>query len=187
MTLFEYLAIAFSLLFSFSVMRLVSGLPHAVRRGRRYWIHLSFVCLQLFATVLIFWLFWSLRTVVWNFPAFMLVLTSPGLIYYNACTLIPENPSAIESWSDYYYSVRTRYFIGISCWMLAAATISTVVLELPLLHPARGAQAAFFAAGVVGATSASPRVHAGLVVLVVLLLLVTVPTVALWPDSFMPP
>ena len=37
MTLFEYLAIAFSLVLSFSAMRLVAGLPYAAHPNRRYW------------------------------------------------------------------------------------------------------------------------------------------------------
>jgi len=34
-TLFEYLAIAFSLVFSFAAVRLVGGLPYALEPGRR--------------------------------------------------------------------------------------------------------------------------------------------------------
>ena len=36
MTLFEYLAIAFSLVFSFAAVRLVGGLPAALARGRGF-------------------------------------------------------------------------------------------------------------------------------------------------------
>ena len=97
MTLFEYLAIAFSLVLSLSGMRLVAGLPHAIQAGRRYWVHLCFVCWQLVLTVMIFWLFWTFRSVNWNFVTFALVLASPSLIYFNACTLIPESPSSVES------------------------------------------------------------------------------------------
>ena len=172
MTLFEYLAIAFSLLFSFSAMRIVGGLPHATHGSGRYWIHLCFACFQLLLTVLIFWLFWTFRNVAWTLPTFLLVLTSPGLLYYNACTLIPENPAAVESWHDYYYFVRRRYFIGLSCWVLAIITISTIVLDLPLLHPLRVGHVALLSAGVVGAVSANPRVHANLVVFVLALLLI---------------
>ena len=107
MTLFEYLAIAFSLVFSFCGARLVSGLPHAVRQDRRYWVHLCFVVWQLFVTVFIFWVFWSFRNVNWNFPTFAIVLTSPGLVYFNACTLVPENPSSVESWRD---TIRIDFF-----------------------------------------------------------------------------
>ena len=187
MTLFEYLAIAFSLVFSFSGMRLVGGLPHAVQSSRRYWIHLSFVCIQLLATVLVFWLFWSFRNVAWNFPTFLLALASPGLIYFNACTLIPENPSAVESWRDYYYSVRRRYFIGVSCWILVVATISTVVLQFPFLHPARVPQAVFLALGVVGAVSESHRVHAGIVLLLLALTLFVALTLGFRPGPFATP
>jgi hypothetical protein len=186
MTLFEYLAIAFSLVFSFAGMRLVGGLPHAVQRRRRYWVHLSIVCFQLLATVMVFWLFWSFRTVEWTFPTFLLALASPVLLYFNACTIVPENPSAVESWRDYYYSVRTRYFFGLSCWVVAVAIISTVVLGLPLLHPGRAAQAALLAAGVTGVLSSNERVHAGLVLFFLLASIVLASTLAFQPGSFTP-
>ena len=41
MTLFEYLAIAFSLVFSFIAARLVAGLPHALDSSRRYFVYLE--------------------------------------------------------------------------------------------------------------------------------------------------
>ena len=184
MTQFEYLAIAFSLVLSFSGLRLVGGLPHAVQPGRRYWIHLFFVCLQLVATVAIFWGFWSFRDVTWTLPAFMLILVNPGLIYYNACTLIPENPWAVESWHAYYYSVRRRYFVVFACWCLAAATITTVVFQMPLVHPVRAAQAAFFVVGVAGAVSASERVHAIIVFLTLLIFLLAMLAMGFRPDAF---
>ena len=108
MTIFEYLAISFSLVFSFTAMRLLAGLPYAVRRERVYWVHFSFVCVQLILTVVIFWAFWSYRDTEWTLPRFLLALGSPALIYFNACTLIPENPGAIESWREYFDSVLRK-------------------------------------------------------------------------------
>ena len=186
MTLFEYLAIAFSLLFSFSAMRLISGLPHAVRPGRRYWIHLCLLAWQLFVTVFIFWAFWSFRTVTWNFPLFVLVLASPGLVYYNACTLVPENPSSIASWRDYFQSVRMRYFVGVTCWGLALVAISTVALRMPLLHPGRGIQAVTVIVGITGALSANHRVQAGIVLLLISVSIFVSFTLGLRPGSFTP-
>ncbi len=186
MTLFEYLAIAFSLVFSFSGMRLVGGLLHAVQQQRRYWIHLCFVFWQLMATVFGFWAFWSFRSVEWNFPTFVLVLVSPGLIYYNACALVPENPEAVESWRDYYYSVRKRYFAGVSCWALAALTISAVI-GMPLADPARGVQAVFLAAALVGVSSANERVQAGIALCLLLLTLLVMFSLGFRPGSFAPP
>ncbi len=186
MTHFEYLVIAFALLLSFAGMRLIGGLPHAVQSGRRYWVHILFICWQLLITIGIFWVFWTFRNVNWNFPTFLLVLASPGLIYYNACILIPENPSAVESWHAYYYSVRRRYFVGVSCWGLVVATISTVALGMPLLHPARGLQAATLVVGVTGALSASHRVQAGIAVFVLTFSVFISLTLGLQPGSFAP-
>jgi hypothetical protein len=95
-------------------------------------------------------------------PRFLLVLGSPGLIYFNVCTLVPDNPSAIESWHAYYYAVRRRYFLGVLCWAVFVTTSATVVLEMPWTHPGRLLQAAWFVAGVVGARFSSVRVHAGI-------------------------
>lgn len=187
MALFDYLAIAFSVLFALAGTRLVGGLPHAVESLRRYWIHLGFVCFQLLITVAVFWIFWSFRTVVWTFPMFLLVLASPGLIYYNACTLIPENPSAVESWRDYYYAVRRRYFIGLSCWIVTATVISTIVLQIPFAHPARASQVGFLAAGLVGAVSANERVHSVLVLFFLLSSLLAIFTFLLRPGVLATP
>jgi hypothetical protein len=187
MTLFEYLAIAFSLVFSFAGMRLVGGIPHALQPSRRYWVHFVIVCLQLMATVIIFWNFFSFRNVTWTLPTFLLVLASPGLIYHNACALIPEDPSAVESWHAYYYSVRRRYFVGVICWALAIFAIATVVFRMPLLHPARAAQAAFFVVGVVGLASASERVHAGIVLLILLLIPILILSIGIRPGALAAP
>ena len=186
MTHFEYLVIAFALLLSFAGMRLIGGLPHAVQSGRRYWVHILFICWQLLITVGIFWVFWTFRNVNWNFPTFLLVLASPGLIYYNACILIPENPSAVESWHAYYYSARRRYFVGVILWGLALTVISTVVLHIPALHPARIAHAALLLSGALGLASSSHRVHASIALFNLALFLLLGFTVAFRPDVLAP-
>ena len=122
----------------------------------------------------------------WNFPTFVLVLASPGLIYFNACTLIPENPASVESWRDYFLSVRKRYFVGVTCWALALATISTVALAMPLLHQGRGVQAGLLLGGVVGAISESHRVQAGVAVFLLALTALIALALGLEPDYLAP-
>ena len=88
MTLFEYLAIAFSLILSFAALRLIGGLPYAADPNRRYWVHLVFVCNHLAVVALVFWNLWSFRNATWTLPKFLIVLIIPGLIYFLACALI---------------------------------------------------------------------------------------------------
>jgi len=118
MTLFEYLA-------------LLAGLPYAAQPGRRYWVHLVHVCGVLVLAVNVFWIFWSYKDASWTLPKFWLVLANPGLMYFNACTLIPEHASAINEWRGYYYSVRQRYFIGVTVWVFLVSCAATFILEMP--------------------------------------------------------
>ena len=157
MTLFEYLAIAFSLVFSFTAMRLISGLPHAFDRERRYWIHLFYVGFNLFLTTAAFWAFWNFRDVSWSLPRFLLVLTATGLLYFLACLLVPESPSLVESWRDYFHSIRRRYFVGTGAYILVGVIMSTLLIGLPWNHPARALQLYALTGAVMGTAFSGER------------------------------
>ena len=159
MNLFEYLSIAYSLVFSFAAIRLVAGLPHAVASTRRYYVHISHVFLILFATVTLFWGFWSFRDLQWNLFRFISLLAGPGLVYFLACTLIPDEPSSVSSWRHYFYSVRRPYFIGLCLWVLLQIMNTTLLLKMPVLHPFRVVQLLILAMGVVGSATDNPTIQ----------------------------
>ncbi len=162
MTLFEYLAIAFSLVFSFTALRIVGGLTHALSAKSRYWVHTTQTVATLLMVTGVFWAFWSYREVQWTYPKFLLALSSPGALYFLATTLIPNDPSIVRSWRDYYFSIRIRLFSAYGSWAVVTAMLSTFVLEMPIAHPARLGQIATLAIAIVGVTSKHPRVHAAL-------------------------
>ena len=168
MTLFEYLAIAFSLVFSFAALRLVSGLPYALDPDRRYWIHLCHVFILLVATATVFWTFWSFREVQWNWFLFLSALAGPGIVYYLACALIPENPSEITSWRDHFHAVRRRYFLGVCVWFVVVSVNATLFVGIPLVHPIRGVYLLVLAGGIAGASSDSTRVQVAIILSAVL-------------------
>lgn len=159
MTLFEYISIAYSLVFSFAALRLVAGLPHAIDQNRRYAVHLGHVFVLMFAVAAVFWAQWSARDLEWTFPLFLMRLAGPGILYYLACTLIPDEPSAVESWQSYFFTIRMRFFGGVCIWALIMATNSTVLLGTPLNHPARLIQLGVLATGVLGLLTDSPPAH----------------------------
>jgi hypothetical protein len=166
MTLFEYLAAAYTLLLSFAVARLVFGLPSAIHQDRRYWVHLVFVAGFAFLLAALFWGFWSFRDVAWTFPRFLLVLSAPVLALLMASTLIPGSPDNVESWREFYYSVRLTYF---SAWIVLSFLLvitSTVLVDMPFTHPARLAELVVAAMGVVGVLSSNPRVHGAMAICV---------------------
>jgi len=157
--LFEYLSIAYSLVFSFALIRLVAGLPLAFDASRRYWVHIVHVCLGVFAALSLFWTHWSSREVEWTFPAFLLNLAGPGMIYFLSCALIPDEPSSVQSWRDYFFSARRRYFGGLCAWAALMVVNTTIFFGVPLLHPVRIVQVGIMALGLAGLASDHPRTH----------------------------
>ena len=168
MVLFEYIAIAFSLVFSFTVLRLVSGLPYSARPGRTYWVHLLFLLAFLLWVVNAFWAFWSYHDVEWTYLRYIVALSSPAAQYYVAVILVPSEPAEVTSWRDYYFSVRRRAFIGFGVLALVSEMTTTVLLGLPLDHPARLGGLGNLVAAIVGFGFEDPRVHGGLAVVALL-------------------
>jgi hypothetical protein len=96
---------------------------------------------------------------------------------------MPEQASTIDSWRSHYYSVRRRFFLGLVALGVCVSVGVTVVLDLPLLHPARITQFAAMTLGTLGAVSSSPRVHAALALLACFVSAVAGSTVFLEPGS----
>ena len=183
MSLFEYLSIAFSLVFSFAAVRLLGGLPHAMAQNRWYWVHLAAILLLLVRVMGVFWALWSYQEVIWSFPKFMLVMTIPGTLYFMCVTMVPENPGNIMSWYDYYYSVRVRYYAGMCLFALAIVVSTTVLLNMPWDHPARIAHLLFFIIGVVGVSTANPRVHEGIAIVLLVAMIFLAVNIIFQPGS----
>lgn len=160
MTHFEYLAMAFGLFFTLAALRLIGGLPYALDAARRYWVHSAATLMILIAGTATFWNFWSLQDVSWTFLRFVLALLIPALLYFNAATLIPENPSSVGSWEEHYVQYRMRFFLGLVLWAVAASVSDIVNAGAPLVTPIRGFHGLVVAFGVTGAVFSSHKVHA---------------------------
>ena len=159
MTLFEYLAIAFSLVFTLAAIRIAGGLPHAIIAQRRYWLHLLLVINLLYYVIALFWNFWSFRVVEWNQYYFIMTLSIPGLIYTSVAIAIPDNPSRVRSWRDHYFEVSRRVYSTLRIGMVMAIVVNMTVLGQSWTHPSRFFQAAFLCLyGVLVATN-KPKVH----------------------------
>ena len=174
MTQFEYLAIAFSLLYSLAALRIIGGLSEAFETETRSLPHLALSLVHLFLVAVSFWVFWSLRDADWTFIGFLVALLIPGALYYCSTVLIPAEPESVASWRDHHLEVRNRWYLGLALWAVGAALSATVNLGMGLAHPARGIHALALAVGLAGGLSRSERVHRGLVALLVVLSVVTV-------------
>ncbi|HEY8122071.1 MAG TPA: hypothetical protein VII78_12195 [Myxococcota bacterium] len=168
MTLFEYLAVSFSVVLSLAVVRILGGISDVFARGRIYWVHALWVVHQLLFVTFDWWNIWSYRDVAWNYASFLAVIANPSLVYYQAAALVPASTAGVQSWREHFYRSRRQFFGSWVAWALLVMFNSSVILSLPLQHPARISQVAALAITLVGVSTARPSVHAVLALLMAL-------------------
>ncbi len=159
LTLFEFISVAYSLVLSFAVVRLLGGVSDVFAPGRRYWIHCAWLCLQILGVLVAWWTFWSYRTIEWNVFRFLLIIAGPGLVYLQASALIPPDPSSVDCWKDHYYRTRGLMFGAGAIWLALLGIHSYVLLDFPLLHSRRALNVVFIAGMTVAAVSGRKSVH----------------------------
>lgn len=110
MTLFEYVAVAASLVCSFAAAHLLGGLAAVLRPDRRYWVHAIWVANIIFGICLAWWFFWSYREVGWDYLRFLMALSPLAILYVVASLIIPADPDSVPSWQQHYFDIRVRFF-----------------------------------------------------------------------------
>ena len=183
MTLFEYVAVAASLICSFAAVRLLGGVAPTLRPEVRYWVHAAWVLFLLFLLSIQWWFFWAYRDVEWDYARFVLALSPLGLLYIQSTIVVPSDAARVKSWRVHYFAIRPRIF-GIGLAMLAAMVLCTVVLlGHPALHWRRvlpGSMAVFMSMGLV---SEHPRMH-GVIAVALCVLTVVASVVFVRPGAF---
>jgi len=165
MSIFEFMSVAFALLYSFAIARLLSAVPFIVAPDKRDWVHLVWVGVMILALVSTWWQFWLMRAVDWNPLRFLWALSIPSLIYLRVGVLVSQSPASIRSWREHYYQTRIPFFaVGLAIavdaiflpWVLGSLrwfTLDARYLVMPsLLLLLYG----------IGLASQHPRVHASL-------------------------
>lgn len=166
MSQFEYISVAVSLVLTFSVARLLSGVPYLFLGERGYWVHTLWCTLATVNFATFWWFFWNYHVVqTWTLGSFLMVLSYPAICYVSTVILMPADASSGTDWRAYFFRVRRGIFLvfGISVVMLGAITI--LVLGAPLLAPPLYLSALFASIYLVGFLSANPRIHGALVVI----------------------
>ncbi len=171
MTLFEYVAVAASLICSFVAVRILGAIPLVLAPDRRYWVHAAWVFLLLVLLSIQWWIFWSYRDVEWTYWRFVLALAPLGLVYVVSSLVIPANADRITSWKAHFFGIRVRVFALALANIVVMVLCTVLLLGHPLLHPRRIVPGALSALFVVGMASDSEKVQGAITAAYVFLLL----------------
>ena len=160
MTIFEYLAAAHTLILTFALTRALSGVAIAIEPLRRSWLHLSWLGFIISNCLFAFWAMWGYIEVEWTLFRFIGLLTVPAFMYVFSSIMIPENPSEIESWRNYFFDNRVPIFITGALLFSAIALSNQLIQGVSPMHWLEITLYATIGFFLLGLASANARVHA---------------------------
>ncbi len=167
MSHFEYISVAYALIYALAVGRLLGGLSPAMDASRRYWVHLIWILLLLLVAVAGWWVGWGSAEVMWTPPRFLLGLSLPAIIFLRASVLLGNSNDPPDSYYDHFYETRVRFFsLGVAAavaiifvpWVYGSTQWFTWA---PIHLDAIG----LLVISVIGMYSKNPTVHAAIAVL----------------------
>jgi hypothetical protein len=161
MTIFEYIAVANSLILTLSVVRLIDALPSTFAPARRYWTHAAFVVSAMVGCAHYWWAGWRFASVSsWSQVDFLLFLAPPTILYAVARTLSSPDPNAVASFRDHFFTVHRRFYALSAIYQFTLGLSGWLILGIPLAHPFRLFQLSLLLLTLSGFFVANPRYHA---------------------------
>ena len=175
MSMFEFVLTGFTLVLALVITRILAGLRWIFASGRFYWVHSIHVVSLLILTSLVWWVLWYQRDNAWDYLSFAYnLLIGPGIMYFLAVLLVPDQPRRISNWRTYFYSVRKLLYASLILMVIAACIGAITFNHLPLFHPVQLLFVVAFGLAVTGWLTTSSRVHSALALIVAGLIVVAV-------------
>lgn len=146
MSMFEFVLTGFTIVLALVITRVLAGLRWVFAPGRIYWVHAVFVVSLLVATSLVWWSLWYQRNNTWTYLPFAFnLLVGPGIMYFFAVLLIPDQPRRISNWRTYFFTIRKLLYGSLALMVIAAFIGAIAINGMPLWHPTQ-----FIMAGTLG-------------------------------------
>jgi hypothetical protein len=166
MSHFEYVAVAFSLVFALILARLLEALPAVFDASRRYWVHYLWVLHLVFSVLGVWWDLWGFRESNWTPVLFLEVMSFPMILYMRTLFLLQDRGTPEKSWDDLYYENRVPFFMA-----SALAPVGALAFNLSVMEPSADANLfrlvgllLVLSLSVAGIASRERRVHAGIAI-----------------------
>ncbi|MEP5764748.1 MAG: hypothetical protein ABJ308_09140 [Halieaceae bacterium] len=135
MSLFEFQMVLLSIIIGLGLSELLTGFARVLRAGRLADLGLAHWCLFLTLLVVLlqmFWESWGLHRIeVWTFPALLLMLGAPILLYLVAHLVFPSDPGTNLT-AHYFAESRTIYLLLVLT-AVESVLFRPLAFDMPLL------------------------------------------------------
>jgi hypothetical protein len=149
MTLFEYIAIATSLILSFSLARTLTNFAPIFASENRYWVHSAWVLGLLANHAILFWDIWLYQSVeVWTLVEFVLLLMGPIMLLIAASLVVPVG--SVPDYRIYFESIRGPFYSVLIVISVQPIPLTYLLFDIPLINPLLFSNLIFAAGAVVG-------------------------------------
>jgi len=171
---YQHVVVVMSIVLGLSVTQLLKGLAQLYRtrnRIRPYWLHTAWVVLLIFFSLVLWWLFWSYRSIEeWHFFHFVLYLSPMVVFYFLTSIVIPDPSDPVTNYKEYYFSSRFGFFGTFALQVVLAHAAGVIVRGLPLLDHSDPFRLATVVLLLIAMRSTSERVHTVVFVLCALVI-----------------
>ena len=136
MTVFEYLAVLFSIIIGLGITHLLGGIGRLIRRPERYkvyWVHLVWTFSTFLYLLLFWWMEFKMSSIEeWTLPIFLFLVLYAVLLYLLCVVLFPSEFPDDGDFRAYFYE-RHQWICGIGLALGAVDVVDTVLKGLDTL------------------------------------------------------
>jgi hypothetical protein len=181
---FKHVIVPIGVVIGLGIARTVVSVSQYIQQRRRVRfsaIHAVWSVSLFLFFVGLWWIMWGLRSVEaerWSFFTLLCLLAGPALLYLPSILLLPEVPDAGELDLGTLFDEASRpFFLCLAGFTLWLASAQLYLLREPFLAPQRATQGVAVGLFLIAAVFPSRRMAAGVGVVVLVLLAVTMATV----------
>jgi hypothetical protein len=172
---YEHVLVVMSIVIGLAVTQLLKGAAQLYRTRahvRTYWLHGAWTILLVVFSLLLWWTYWSYRTITdWTFLRFVLYLSPVVVFYLLTAIAFPDPNEGVVDLREFYYRNRVGFFGTFAAYGVMAGITAMIVRRMPLTDPSNLFRLGMVALMLIGMRSANARVHTALFVIASLLML----------------
>ena len=172
---YEHVLVVMSIVIGLAVTQLLKGVAQLYRtraKVRTYWLHWAWTILLVVFSLVVWWTYWSYRSITdWTFLRFLLYLSPAVAFYLLTAIAFPAPDEGVVDLKAYYFANRGGFFGAFALYAVLAGITAMFVRGMPVTDVSNLFRLGMVALTLVAMRSSNARVHAVIFSMAAILLL----------------